>query len=84
MVVIRLSRCGARHKPKYRIKVADSRYSATGRFIEIIGHYDSLKEDKKQAFKLNIEKYKKWLSCGAQPSKTLRSLAKTVYSIETK
>ncbi len=82
MVVIRLSRCGTRHKPKYRVTVADSRRSATGRFIEIIGQYDSLCEDKKKAFKLNIEKYKQWLSHGAQPSRTVSSLAKKVYSVQ--
>ena len=79
MVVIRLSRCGARHKPKYRITVADSRRSAKGRFIEIIGHYDSSEKDKKTAFKMDIKQYKKWVAQGAQPSRTLCSLVKTVY-----
>ena len=82
MVVIRLSRCGTRHRPKYRITVADSRRSPTGRFIEIIGQYDSLCKDKKKAFQLDIEKYKQWLSHGAQPSRTVRSLAKKNYSVQ--
>lgn len=81
MVVIRLSRCGAKHKPKYRVTVADSRRSAKGRFIDIIGQYDSFGKDKKEFFKVNIEKYKQWLDRGAQPSQTLRSLVKKVYSI---
>ena len=81
MVVIRLSRGGARHNPKYRVTVADSRRSAKGRFIEIIGRYNSLGKDKKESFKIDIDKYKKWLSQGAQPSKTLRSLVKRVYEI---
>ena len=81
MVVIRLSRCGARHRPKYRVAVADSRRSATGRFIEIIGQYDSTEKAKKEGFKIDVEKYKKWVAQGAQPSQTLRSLVKKVYSI---
>ena len=81
MVVIRLSRCGARHRPKYRVTVADSRRSVTGRFIEIIGHYDSFQKDKKKGFSLNVEKYKKWLSEGAKPSRTVSSLTKKVYSL---
>ncbi|MDE0118606.1 MAG: 30S ribosomal protein S16 [Bdellovibrionales bacterium] len=81
MVVIRLSRCGARHRPKYRVTVADSRRSATGCFIEIIGQYDSNKKEKKEGFKVDIEKYKQWVVQGAQPSQTLRSLVKKVYSI---
>ena len=81
MVVIRLSRCGAKHRPKYRVTVADSRRSAKGRFIEIIGRYDAMGTNKKDVFQINIEKYKKWMAQGAQPSQTLRSLVKTVYSV---
>ncbi len=81
MVVIRLSRCGARHKPKYRVTVADSRRGTRGRFIEIIGQYDSMRKDKKEAFQVDIDKYKKWITQGAKPSQTLRSLVKKVYSI---
>ena len=81
MVVIRLSRCGAVHRPKYRITVADSRKKSTGRFIEIIGQYDSFVKDKKVGFKLDIEKYKGWLSQGAKPSDTVRSLVKKVYNL---
>ena len=82
MVVIRLSRCGARHRPKYRVTVADSRRSAKGRFIEVIGQYNIFIKDKKEAFQVDVEKYKKWVAKGAQPSQTLLSLMKKVYSIE--
>ena len=81
MVVIRLARFGARHQPRYRVVVADSRRSVTGRFIEIIGHYHVHKE-KKEGFKLNQEAYKKWCAWGAKPARTVRSLAKKVYAIE--
>ncbi|HUS04103.1 MAG TPA: 30S ribosomal protein S16, partial [Dehalococcoidia bacterium] len=42
MVKIRLRRVGVKHKPSYRIVVADSRSPRDGRFIEIVGHYNPL------------------------------------------
>ena len=81
MVVIRLARRGRKQSPKYRVTVADSRRSTGGRFIEVIGWYDSMKKDKKKAFQVDQEKYKKWVACGAQPSQTLSSLMKKVYSL---
>ena len=44
MVVIRLKRVGVKHNPCYRVAVADSRRSAIGKSIEIIGHYTPFKE----------------------------------------
>ena len=81
MVVIRLARIGSTHKPKYRIVAADSRRSATGRFIAVLGHYDSLCKDKTKAFKLDTNLYKKWISLGAKPSRTMHSLAKKAMGI---
>ena len=40
-VKIRLNRMGAKKNPFYRVVVADSRFPRDGRFIEILGHYDS-------------------------------------------
>ena len=82
MVVIRLARCGTRHRPQYRVTVADSRRPSTGRFIEIIGYYNPFEKDKKKAFTLNQEKYQKWLSQGAQASRTVLSLTKKVYPLK--
>lgn len=74
MVVIRLARRGARHNPKYRVMVADSRRSAQGRFIEIIGHYDPLSKDKKPV--IDSKKYESWIAKGAKPSQTVANLYK--------
>lgn len=79
MVVIRLARRGSKHNPKYRVAVADSRRSATGRFIEIIGHYDPLSKDKKPV--INQEKYESWIGKGAKPSQTVESLYKKTQNI---
>ena len=74
MVKIRLRRMGAHKKPFYRIVVADSRAPRDGRFIEEIGYYDPMKSP--ADVKIDEEKAKKWLSTGAQPTDTVRSLFK--------
>ena len=71
---IRLKRMGAKKKPFYRIIVADSRAPRDGRFIEEIGYYDPNKNP--ADIKVDAEKAQKWLSTGAQPSDTVRSLFK--------
>ena len=74
MVKIRLKRMGAHKKPFYRSVVADSRTPRDGRFIEEIGYYDPMK--KPADVKIDEEKAKQWLSTGAQPTDTVRSLFK--------
>ena len=71
-VKIRLTRMGAKKKPFYRIVVADSRSPPDGRFIEILGNYDSTKEP--AVINVDEEKAIDWMSKGAQPTDTVRSL----------
>lgn len=73
-VKIRLRRMGAKKAPFYRIVVADSRYPRDGRFIEEVGYYDPTKNP--SVVKIDDEKAKKWLSSGAQPTETVKSLLK--------
>lgn len=73
-VKIRLRRMGAKKSPFYRIVVADSRYPRDGRFIEEIGYYNPLVEPAE--IKVDSEKAKKWISNGAQPTDTVKSLLK--------
>ncbi|MBR4205286.1 MAG: 30S ribosomal protein S16 [Clostridia bacterium] len=72
MVKIRLRRMGKKKAPFYRIVVADSRYPRDGRFIEEIGYYDPMKEP--VDIKVDADKAKEWLSKGAQPTETVKSL----------
>jgi len=74
MVKIRLKRMGAKKKPFYRIVVADSRTPRDGATIEEIGYYDPTQEP--ALVKVDVEKAKKWLGNGAQPSDTVRALLK--------
>ena len=71
---IRLRRTGRRHAPTYRIVVADSRAPRDGRFIEMIGHYNPRTDP--ATIEVNAEKARDWLSRGATPSDTVRSLFK--------
>ena len=71
-VKIRLTRMGAKKNPFYRIVVADSRSPRDGRFIEILGNYDSTKEP--AVINVDADKAIDWMSKGAQPTDTVRSL----------
>ena len=73
-VKIRLRRMGAKKAPFYRVVVADSRYPRDGRFIEEIGYYNPMANPAE--VKIDAEKAKKWISNGAQPTETVKSLLK--------
>ena len=71
-VKIRLNRMGAKKNPFYRIVVADSRAPRDGRFIEIVGNYDSTQEP--AVINVDEEKVLEWMNKGAQPTDTVKSL----------
>ena len=73
-VSIRLRREGAKNRPYYKVVVADRRSPRDGKFIEIIGTYDPKKPGHNST--LNIDRVEYWISKGAQPSDTVRSLIK--------
>ena len=74
MVKIRLRRVGRKKSPAYRIVVADSQSPRDGKFIEIIGNYDPKKAGTNAKIDLTRADY--WISKGAQPSETVRSIIK--------
>ncbi len=69
---IRLARGGRKKRPFYRVVATNSTSPRDGRFLEILGTYDPLKDPIE--FKINKEKLDKWLSRGAEPSSTVKSL----------
>lgn len=73
-VKIRLNWMGAKKHPFYRIVVADSRFPRDGRFIEILGNYDSTKDP--AVVHVDEAKVLDWMQKGAQPTDTVRSLLK--------
>ena len=82
MVKIRLKRQGAKKAPFYRVVVADSRSPRDGRNIEEIGTYDPM--TKPASIKIDLERAKYWISCGAQPTDTVRGLLKAAEAAQPK
>jgi len=73
-VKIRLKRFGRRNRASYRINAIDSRTARDGRVIEELGFYDPVTKDITKQFSMKRERVEYWLSVGAQPSETVRSL----------
>lgn len=74
-MVVRLSRGGAKKYPKYRVAVADQRFSATGRFLEVVGHFDPFSK-KPDGLNLKMDRIRNWIDKGAQPTQRVKSLIK--------
>jgi small subunit ribosomal protein S16 len=77
MVVIRLSRGGAKKRPFYTIVVSDRRSARDGRCIERIGYFNPIAAGKDVRLHLDYERAQYWLSKGAQPSERVQQLIKT-------
>ena len=73
-VRIRLTRKGAKKKPYYRIVAADSEAPRDGRFLEILGLYNPIKDPVE--IKLDNEKVNKWLEKGAKASESVSAILK--------
>jgi small subunit ribosomal protein S16 len=76
MVVIRLSRGGAKARPFYNIVVADKRNRRDGRFIERIGFYNPLARGGEEPLRIALDRLTYWTSVGATPSDTVARLVK--------
>lgn len=77
MVVLRLKRMGRNHRPFFRLNVMDQRSPRDGRVIEELGWYDPIAAEDKQ-LSLKVDRIDYWLSVGAQPSQTVKSLLKRI------
>ena len=71
-VKLRLKRMGKKKQPFYRIVAADSRAPRDGRFIELIGTYDPIKQPHEITVKEERVIY--WLDNGAKPTRTVQNL----------
>jgi small subunit ribosomal protein S16 len=76
MVVIRLSRGGAKKRPFYQVVVSDKRSARDGRCIERIGYFNPIATGKEIRLQINHDRALYWLSQGAQPSDRVRRLIK--------
>ena len=78
MVIIRMSRGGAKKRPFYRIVVTDKRTARDGRPIERIGFYNPLAKDHEEKIRIDLDRVDYWLKTGAQISDRVKSLVKSV------
>ena len=76
MVVIRLSRGGAKSRPFFNIVVADKRNRRDGNFIERIGFYNPSATDKEEGIRIAQDRLTYWQGVGAQASPTVERLVK--------
>ncbi|MFZ2657386.1 MAG: 30S ribosomal protein S16 [Victivallales bacterium] len=70
MVRIRLKRVGGKNEPRFRLVVADVRHQRDGKFIEEVGFYNPVKNERK----IEMDRIEYWLSKGAKPSETVQSM----------
>jgi small subunit ribosomal protein S16 len=71
---IRLSRIGATHRPIYHVVVAEARSRRDGAAVEILGTYSP--QQKTEGLTLDVSRVEHWLSKGATPTDTARTLIK--------
>ncbi|EMU3523082.1 TPA: 30S ribosomal protein S16 [Neisseria gonorrhoeae] len=76
MVVIRLARGGSKHRPFYNVIVTDSRSRRDGRFIERVGFYNPVANEKQEHVRLNADRLNHWIAQGAQVSDSVAKLIK--------
>ena len=76
MVVIRLTRGGSKKRPFYHVVVTDSRNRRDGRYIERLGFFNPVANEKEERLRLDIERIEHWVSKGAQPSDRVAGLIK--------
>lgn len=76
MLRLRLQRHGSTHNPIYRVVAVESTTRRDGAFVEVLGTYNPQASGKAPELQLNVERCTYWISVGAQPSDTVKSLIK--------
>lgn len=76
MVVIRLSRGGAKKRPFYHLVVTDSRKRRDGSYIESIGYFNPIARGQEVRLHIEVEKLNYWQSVGAKLSDRVSALVK--------
>ena len=72
MLKLRLKRTGRKRFPSYRLVIMENNARRDGRPIEEVGYYDPVNKN----YRFDVEKIKKWLDYGVQPTETVSSILK--------
>lgn len=78
MLKLRLKRMGRKKQPTYRLVVMENTSRRDGRPVEQVGYYNPL--TKESSF--DVDKIRKWLSCGVKPTQTVQDLLRKGNIIE--
>ena len=81
MLAIRMRRLGAKRRPFFRVVVIDSHAARDGRSVEVLGHYNPTTEP--ETLVIKRDRLDHWLSRGARPSDTVRTLLNRHPAAET-
>nr|YP_009029272.1 ribosomal protein S16 [Didymosphenia geminata]AGH28803.1 ribosomal protein S16 [Didymosphenia geminata] len=80
MLKLRLKRAGRKGSPSYRLVIMESTSRRDGRPVEEVGYYNPITKQ----YKFDIERIKKRLNEGVQPTETVISLLKKADIIKSK
>jgi small subunit ribosomal protein S16 len=78
MLKLRLKRLGKKRYPSYRLVIMENSFRRNGRPIEEVGYYNPITKQ----YKFDVEKIKKWLTCGVKPTETVLNLLKLAEIIQ--
>jgi small subunit ribosomal protein S16 len=67
-----MTRVGSKKKPFFRLVVQEARSARQGSFVENLGTYNP--RSKPAKVEINAERIKHWISQGARPSDSVRTL----------
>ena len=73
---IRLARAGSKKRPYYHIVVADVRSPRDGRFIERVGFYNPVANEKQERVRFDADRINHWVAQGAKVSDAVAKLIK--------
>ena len=76
MVVIRLTRGGAKKRPFYHVVATDKQSRRDGRFIERVGFYNPVAASGENGLVLALDRIGHWQQQGAQLSPTVARLVR--------
>lgn len=77
-VMIRLQRQGAKKNPQYLVVAIDSAKKRDGEYLDKLGHYYPKAKETADKLKVDLAAVNKWRANGAQVTKTVGQLLKTL------
>jgi small subunit ribosomal protein S16 len=83
-VRIRLTAAGRKNEKYWRIAVFDSRTRRDGAYLENLGTYNPREAKPEAKVKIDLDRYKAWLSKGALPTDSVGRLLKHVGAVPKK